>query len=117
MCCVGARWLYSSCVCGFFFFPSRRRHTSYWRDWSSDVCSSDLSANECVATWIEKNAIPGVYRIHETPDPKRILDFEETAGGFGYSLGFASLPVKQITMKADRREARRGGGRPATMYE
>src|SRR3712207_2276551 len=26
------------------FFPSRRRHTSYWRDWSSDVCSSDLEA-------------------------------------------------------------------------
>jgi ribonuclease R len=80
-----------------------------------------LSANECVATWIEKNAIPGVYRIHETPDPKRILDFEETASGFGYSLGFASLPVKQITMKADRREAaRRGGGghgRPPKMHE
>src|SRR3712207_9309369 len=27
-----------------FFFSSRRRHTRYWRDWSSDVCSSDLSA-------------------------------------------------------------------------
>src|SRR5947209_8522427 len=25
-----------------FFFSSRRRHTRYWRDWSSDVCSSDL---------------------------------------------------------------------------
>src|SRR3712207_8499366 len=30
-------------VCSFFFFfSSRRRHTRYWRDWSSDVCSSDL---------------------------------------------------------------------------
>src|SRR3712207_6921064 len=28
----------------FFFFSSRRRHTRYWRDWSSDVCSSDLRA-------------------------------------------------------------------------
>src|SRR3712207_8865174 len=28
----------------FFFFSSRRRHTRYWRDWSSDVCSSDLNA-------------------------------------------------------------------------
>src|SRR3712207_4905071 len=28
----------------FFFFSSRRRHTRYWRDWSSDVCSSDLDA-------------------------------------------------------------------------
>eukprot|EP01104_Vermistella_antarctica_P001203 TRINITY_DN1125_c0_g1_i4.p1 TRINITY_DN1125_c0_g1~~TRINITY_DN1125_c0_g1_i4.p1 ORF type:complete len:1037 (+),score=351.04 TRINITY_DN1125_c0_g1_i4:53-3163(+) len=25
-----------------FFFSSRRRHTRYWRDWSSDVCSSDM---------------------------------------------------------------------------
>src|SRR5918993_3984925 len=28
----------------FFFFSSTRRHTRYWRDWSSDVCSSDLAA-------------------------------------------------------------------------
>src|SRR5947209_15698485 len=28
------------------FFSSRRRHTRYWRDWSSDVCSSDL--DRCV---------------------------------------------------------------------
>src|SRR3712207_7917195 len=28
----------------FFFFSSRRRHTRYWRDWSSDVCSSDLES-------------------------------------------------------------------------
>src|SRR3712207_7537448 len=28
----------------YFFFSSRRRHTRYWRDWSSDVCSSDLTA-------------------------------------------------------------------------
>src|SRR3712207_2197487 len=26
----------------YVFFSSRRRHTRYWRDWSSDVCSSDL---------------------------------------------------------------------------
>src|SRR3712207_8709867 len=30
------------CSYDFFFFSSRRRHTRYWRDWSSDVCSSDL---------------------------------------------------------------------------
>src|SRR3712207_8134994 len=28
----------------YFFFSSRRRHTRYWRDWSSDVCSSDLDS-------------------------------------------------------------------------
>src|SRR2546422_3621759 len=30
------------CICFFFFFSSRRRHTRCSRDWSSDVCSSDL---------------------------------------------------------------------------
>src|SRR5437762_4369731 len=30
------------CVCIIFFFSSRRRHTRYIGDWSSDVCSSDL---------------------------------------------------------------------------
>src|SRR5256884_396260 len=30
------------CCCLFFFFSSRRRHTRCSRDWSSDVCSSDL---------------------------------------------------------------------------
>src|SRR3712207_8928642 len=34
--------LYINC----FFFSSRRRHTRYWRDWSSDVCSSDLAARQ-----------------------------------------------------------------------
>src|SRR5690606_39402357 len=29
-------------LCVFFFFSSRRRHTRFSRDWSSDVCSSDL---------------------------------------------------------------------------
>src|SRR5690606_11180520 len=31
-------------VSHFFFFSSRRRHTRFSRDWSSDVCSSDLAA-------------------------------------------------------------------------
>src|SRR5215510_8460931 len=31
-------------MCFFFFFSSRRRHTRWPRDWSSDVCSSDLGA-------------------------------------------------------------------------
>src|SRR5436305_14209730 len=37
-------------ACCDFFFSSRRRHTRCGRDWSSDVCSSDLSAPG-VAEW------------------------------------------------------------------
>src|SRR5207249_8222154 len=36
--------------CCYFFFSSRRRHTRSKRDWSSDVCSSDLIF--CVAVWL-----------------------------------------------------------------
>src|SRR3712207_9065408 len=32
------------------FFSSRRRHTRYWRDWSSDVCSSDLFLQQVTGT-------------------------------------------------------------------
>src|SRR5258707_1605112 len=32
-----------------FFFSSRRRHPRYWRDWSSDVCSSDLDLVDALA--------------------------------------------------------------------
>src|SRR5207245_6760013 len=32
--------------CCMFFFSSRRRHTRCYRDWSSDVCSSDLRRND-----------------------------------------------------------------------
>src|SRR3712207_9467400 len=41
----------------FFFFSSRRRHTRYWRDWSSDVCSSDLDS---LREAIDQNGLPDV---------------------------------------------------------
>src|SRR3712207_7091272 len=43
----------SPAVCLLFFFSSRRRHTRYWRDWSSDVCSSDLRLQD-VRSGIER---------------------------------------------------------------
>src|SRR5205809_7427940 len=36
----------------YFFFSSRRRHTRCSRDWSSDVCSSDLKAHTAMIAWI-----------------------------------------------------------------
>src|SRR5690606_39358095 len=39
-----------------FFFSSRRRHTSFSRDWSSDVCSSDLDVEHSEASGGEKLA-------------------------------------------------------------
>src|SRR5207253_5978825 len=45
-----------------FFFSSRRRHTRWPRDWSSDVCSSDLRAMETFASQRAWND-PDVYWI------------------------------------------------------
>src|SRR5258707_3872825 len=44
MTCCTWRFVSHALLLYFFFFSSRRRHTRYWRDWSSDVCSSDLKA-------------------------------------------------------------------------
>src|SRR2546427_12182705 len=43
------------CYCCFFFFSSRRRHTRFDCDWSSDVCSSDLSAR--ASAWRSRASI------------------------------------------------------------
>src|SRR2546429_2163686 len=40
----------------FFFFSSRRRHTRCSRDWSSDVCSSDLTAEAAALSEAEHDA-------------------------------------------------------------
>src|SRR3712207_8834681 len=42
----------------FFFFSSRRRHTRYWRDWSSDVCSSDLVEMAATDIGRQVNVLP-----------------------------------------------------------
>jgi ribonuclease R len=65
-----------------------------------------LSANECVADWHQRLGVPSIYRIHEKPDAKRVMDFEETAAHFGYSLGLGPLPVKRVQFKSERREFR-----------
>jgi len=75
-----------------------------------------LSANECVASYLEKRQIASLYRIHEKPDPKRVYDFETIAATFGYSLGVGALPVKRVQLKAERRD-RYGSGRQAKTIE
>jgi ribonuclease R len=75
-----------------------------------------LAANECVATWLEDLGVPSLYRIHEKPDPRRVVQFEVLAASFGYSLGLGALPVKRVQTRGDRREAQRSG-RQARVHE
>src|SRR5256886_9884986 len=50
--------------CLFFFFSSRRRHTRFDCDWSSDVCSSDLASVDVVIS----NCV-----INLSADKRRVL--------------------------------------------
>src|SRR6266516_825085 len=71
-----------------------------------------LSANECIAGYLEAKGIPSLYRIHEKPDAKRVYDFEVIAATFGYSLGVGALPIQRVQFKSDRRASHGTGKRP-----
>ncbi len=55
-----------------------------------------LAANEAVAAHLEHAGGEAIYRIHEKPDPKRVMDFEEVAAHFGYTLGVGAIPIKKF---------------------
>src|SRR3712207_9254684 len=59
-----------------FFFSSRRRHTRYWRDWSSDVCSSDLDLTHPLTT-----SLP-MFVPTEAPSRRTVVTIEQN----GYYL-------------------------------
>jgi len=65
-----------------------------------------LAANEAVASHLEQAGIASIFRIHETPDPKRVMEFEEIATHFGYSLGVGALPVKRFRTAERKRDGR-----------
>src|SRR5690606_28306112 len=65
---------YFTCLFFFFFFSSRRRHTRFSRDWSSDVCSSDLfggnAAPDAGSRYIEYGGVPDSRRdMGSSPPP------------------------------------------------
>jgi ribonuclease R len=75
-----------------------------------------LAANEAVAEYLEKRGVASLHRVHEKPDPKKVLEFEELAQAFGYSLGVEDLAERRVVVRHGRarpqaREGRGGGGR------
>src|SRR3712207_1537759 len=102
----------------FFFFSSRRRHTRYWRDWSSDVCSSDLTADVRVEARerVRADAEP-VERLKQRPareGEREAAPPEAARGGDDASLGLheTSLPPEraqqvQVFKDGERLEAAR----------
>ena len=106
-------------------FGAMKSVTRAERNWAHRLIEEFmLSANECVASWLENLGVPSLYRIHEKPEPRRVVEFEEIAAAFGYSLGIGNLPVRTFRMRGERREQQRanrehrhGGGRTPRGYE
>src|SRR5690606_7142511 len=90
--------------CRLFFFSSRRRHTRFSRDWSSDVCSSDLA--ESARRWIEQKLGEDAVQHHFAAvstaldlvakfgiESDRVFGFWDWVGGRYSVWGAIGLPV------------------------
>jgi ribonuclease R len=53
-----------------------------------------LLANETVATWLDDNDVPALFRVHEEPDPLKVDQFEEFLSTLGYGLGAPAGAVR-----------------------
>src|SRR3712207_3117651 len=77
----------------FFFFSSRRRHTIYWRDWSSDVCSSDLRSTDLLSGLGPPALSPGdVLPVAEPATPMPGVDLAPVPDPPGGEVTVRVLP-------------------------
>jgi len=98
-------------------FGAMKSVTRSERNWAHRLIEEFmLAANESVASWIENLSVPSLYRIHEKPEARRVVEFEETAASFGYSLGVGNLPVRKFQTRGERRE-QHGRGRNPRQHE
>jgi ribonuclease R len=70
-----------------------------------------LAANEAVAQYLEHRGVASLHRVHEKPDPKKVLDFEEVAHAFGYSLGVDDLAERRVVVRHGKTKQEARGGR------
>src|SRR5699024_11504805 len=92
-------------ICGRFLFllSSRRRHTRSKRDWSSDVCSSDLAARRPTAQAVQKD--PGCSDGQRLPVGPASQCFGESGSVEGPRPACASMPPRS----EERRVGTEGG--------
>lgn len=71
-----------------------------------------LAANRAVAGYLLRRGLGTLHRVHEKPDAKKVLEFEEMAKAFGYTLGVADLQQREIPVRHGRVPAPAKKGRP-----
>lgn len=71
-----------------------------------------LAANRAVAAYLLRRGLQTLHRVHEKPDARKVLEFEELARAFGYSLGVENLHQREIPVRHGRVQAPAKSGRP-----
>jgi ribonuclease R len=71
-----------------------------------------LAANRAVAGYLLRRGLATLHRVHEKPDAKKVLEFEDTAQAFGYTLGVADLHQREVAVRHGRMPAPAKKGRP-----
>src|SRR5690606_40532187 len=91
----------SSC---FSYFSSRRRHTRFSRDWSPDVCSSDLGADD-------PGAEPPGRLVHMLMDPVLVqeLDVQHLGEAVAQIVGGGRLQGPAVAHRSEERRAGKWG--------
>src|SRR2546429_8368967 len=114
---------YESCVVSFFFFSSRRRHTRCSRDWSSDVCSSDLTSVGLPIPTIlvtsedvsQGKPAPDGYQLGAKRlglDPAACVVFEDAPAGIAAARAAGAREIALTNMHAARDLEGDGGAIP-----
>src|SRR5690606_39530093 len=88
----------------FFFFSSRRRHTRFSRDWSSDVCSSDLALDGAAVeepAAPERRMLPPQLRHRRHELDERLVD--------GVPVHPRQLVVLRVAVEIGRASCRKEG--------
>jgi ribonuclease R len=71
-----------------------------------------LAANRAVDTYLLQRGIESLHRVHEKPDARKVLEFEELARAFGYSLGVEDLHQREVAVRHGRIPSPAKAGRP-----
>jgi ribonuclease R len=73
-----------------------------------------LAANRAVAHYLLERGISALHRVHEKPDDRKVLEFEELARAFGYSLGVENLYQREVAVRHGRVPSPARAGKPET---
>ena len=73
-----------------------------------------LAANRAVAHYLLQRGLHALHRVHEKPDARKVLEFEELARAFGYSLGVEDLHQREVAVRHGKVPSPAKAGRPDT---